>query len=331
MKGFNYLCLFACIFFLLTGCSSQNKDEQLLQERITELEKELEEVKTKAEPSKQEEITNPEIILVDPNTKEVVYTFNPNTLGYGSNSDQYTTKIKEIAKNLAQGNGNREGYDQKMVPDRVDVDGQILKGKPRVILKESELVDQILDNSNQGGEIQLPIYTYDSGYNLEDIPSLQEEVIGSYTTYFDPNVEGRSHNIKHSAEAISNIIIGIGDYFSFNTTVGPRTEETGYQPALEIVNHQYVMGIGGGICQTSSTLFNAVDQVGVKYIEKHHHSLSVGYVPKGRDATVSYGTLDFRFQNTLDFPFMIKASTTSNSITIQIWTSKDNAQLYKNL
>ena len=67
-------------------------------------------------------------------------------------------------------------------------------------------------------------------------------------------------------------------------------------------------GHWGGICQTSSTLFNAVDQIPVKFVERHHHSLDVGYVPKGRDATVSYGGLDFRFQNTTDVPFLIKAS-----------------------
>ena len=90
--------------------------------------------------------------------------------------------------------------------------------------------------------------------------------------------------------------------------VGERTEARGYQPAYEIINKELVMGIGGGICQTSSTLFNAVDQIGIRITERHHHSLNIGYVPTGRDATVSYGTLDFKFQNTSGIPFLIKTN-----------------------
>lgn len=82
------------------------------------------------------------------------------------------------------------------------------------------------------------------------------------------------------------------------------------------------MGIGGGICQTSSTLFNAVDQIPINYVERHHHSLDVGYVPKGRDATVSYGSLDFRFQNTNDVPFLIKATYGNDFLTIEIRTAE---------
>lgn len=333
MKYFLYLCFIASFALLITGCNDAN-DTQKLKEQINTLEKELEAIKNQEpnyeEPSGIEESTPKEIKLKDPDTNKIIYSFFPENLGYEDNSEQYLSEIKQIAKELAQGKDGNEGYDQKMVPDKFSNNGQIIKGSPRVILKETELVNNILDLSATGGEILLPLYTYESNYDLEEIDSLQQEVIGSYTTYFDSNVAGRSHNIKQSANAITNIIIGVDDYFSFNTTVGPRTEETGYQPALEIVNGNYVMGIGGGICQTSSTLFNAVDQVGVHYIEKHHHSLSVGYVPKGRDATVSYGTLDFRFQNVLGFPFIIKASTTSNSITVEILTSKVNAQALKN-
>ena len=101
--------------------------------------------------------------------------------------------------------------------------------------------------------------------------------------------------------------LGVGDIFSFNTTVGERTEARGYQKAKEIVNKKMVAGIGGGICQTSSTLYNAVDQLDVKYVEHHNHSLNVGYVPKGRDATVSWGGPDFRFENSLNVPLLLNS------------------------
>jgi vancomycin resistance protein YoaR len=92
--------------------------------------------------------------------------------------------------------------------------------------------------------------------------------------------------------------------FSFNYTVGPRTAAGGYQTAGIIVGKRLVSGIGGGICQTSSTLYNTVLESGLPVLERHTHSLRVGYVPANRDATVSWGTADMKFRN--DKPYSIK-------------------------
>ena len=265
------------------------------------------------------------VTLKDPKTLEIVEIINPQQLGYDTNFEMYLTRIKNIAKDLARGTKNSSGYDQQMILDRISEDGRIINGIPRVILKESELVDQILAASDKGGSIFLPIYITESTYNGEDVPSLDDVIIASFTTYFNPTDTGRNKNIELSTNALHNIIVGNGDYFSFNTMVGERTEERGYQPAPEIINKKLVMGIGGGICQTSSTLFNAVDQVGVRITERHHHSLSVGYVATGRDATVSYGTLDFKFQNISGAPFLIKTKYENDQSTIEIRT----AQQYK--
>jgi vancomycin resistance protein YoaR len=209
-----------------------------------------------------------------------------------------------------------------MILDKIDANGQIIKGKPQSILEESVLVGKVMAESVAGGDVELPLYVTESGYKPEDAAHLKEVVIASYTTRFSSGVVGRSKNIQLSAQAINNVIVGTQDIFSFNTTVGPSDTAHGYQPAKEIVNKKLVDGIGGGICQTSSTLYNAVDQVGVSYIEKHHHSLSVGYVPAGRDATVSYGGPDFRFKNTTGVPFMITTVYGKGSITVQVRTSR---------
>jgi len=169
----------------------------------------------------------------------------------------------------------------------------------------------------------------ESGYKPEDVAHLGEVVVASYTTYFNSSVTGRNRNIELSAQAIDNVIVGVGDHFSFNTTVGPSDEAHGYQPAQEAINGKLVMGIGGGICQTSSTLFNAVDQLGVDYVEWHHHSVTVGYVPAGRDATVSYGGKDFRFLNTTGAPFLIKPIYGNGSLTVEIRTSKEYESVLK--
>jgi vancomycin resistance protein YoaR len=147
-------------------------------------------------------------------------------------------------------------------------------------------------------------------------------VVASYTTHFNSGVAGRTQNIALSAQALNNIIIGTDDSFSFNTTVGPSDAEHGYQPAKEAIDGKLVDGIGGGICQTSSTLYNAIDQLAVSYIEKNNHSLHVGYVPTGRDATVSYGGLDFRFKNTAGVPLLLKAIVKKGTLTVEVRTAK---------
>ena len=259
--------------------------------------------------------------VVDPHTMETVHIITPNEFGFEENSEAYRVKLAQLARELARGTEDKAGYDKRMVLDRVDDRGDILKGSPLVLLKESQLVELILEASITGGIVDLPIEIIESGYNPDDIPYIEEALIASYTTYFNQADSGRNRNIELSALAINNVIVGSGDYFSFNTVVGPRSEENGYQPAPEIVNKELVMGIGGGICQTSSTMFNAVDKIPVKYVERHHHSLDIGYVPKGRDATVSYGGLDFRFQNTNDVPFIIKTVVSDNFLTVEIRTA----------
>lgn len=268
--------------------------------------------------------------IVDPRTLEIIHIVSPEKLGYETEPELYKKSLEQLAKELARGTETIAGLDKRMVLDKMDDNGRIIKGSPLVILKESELVEKVIAASATGGKVEMPLYITESGYYLEDIPYLEDVVVASYTTYFNSATVGRNKNIELSAEAINNVIVGSGDYFSFNTVVGPRDEANGYQPAPEIFNKEVVMGIGGGVCQTSSTLFNAVDQLPVKFVERHHHSLDIGYVPKGRDATVSYDGLDFRFQNTSDVPFLIKTTYGKDFLTVEVRTSKKYQGLLKN-
>ncbi|MDN4492566.1 VanW family protein [Ureibacillus aquaedulcis] len=327
MKGIFIFIMFA----VLVGCSNQTFNEEQSRVNSTGEEKhneddELVNDETPAKTDLEEEKPSYLINLIDPNTDEVITSISTKELGFHTDYASYVAQIEQLAKDLARGTETSEGYDQRMLLDRVDEAGELVKGSPMLVLKESELVESILAISPEGGNVELPLYVTETGYKRTEYDTLDDVTVASFTTYFDGSVAGRTHNINQSSDAISKVIVGVGDYFSFNTTVGPRTKETGYQEALEIINGEFVTGIGGGICQTSSTLFNAVDQLGVTYVERHHHSRDIGYVPPGRDATVSYGTLDFRFRNTTDFPFMIVSTTTENSITVEIQTSQDYAQ-----
>lgn len=265
--------------------------------------------------------------IVDPNSKKVIKSYVPKNYGFGEDDEKYRAEISEWARELARGTNETPGYDKRMILDKLKPNGQIIKGSPQTILDETELTEKLLEASKKGGDVEIPLYVSASGYQPEDAAHLNEVVVASYTTYFKSSIIGRSKNIALSAQAINNTILGKEDPFSYNTTVGPSDAAHGYQKAPEIVEGKLVEGVGGGICQTSSTLYNAIDQLGVSYIEKHHHSLPVGYVPQGRDATVSYGGPDFRFKNTTGAPLLIKTFVRNGSLTVEIRTS----QAYKSL
>ena len=325
--------IFALILFCSIGLFACNQESATELNSIEMPQQPAAEAET---PSETELEHEPEIApvpavinIIDPTTNDIIHVLSTIELGFETDIIEYVAKIEQFAKELARGTEGKSGYDQRMTLDRLDDQGHVIKGNPQILLRESILVERILEASVEGGTVELPLEVVESGYDPEDVPHLKDVVIGTYTTYFKPTDTNRNKNIELSAKAINNVIVGSGDQFSFNTVVGPRDEASGYQPAPEIINKKRVMGIGGGICQTSSTLFNAVDLLPVSYIEWHHHSIDIGYVPKGRDATVSYGGLDFRFRNTTAAPFIIKAIYGKNFLTIEIRTSEKYAEVFK--
>lgn len=167
---------------------------------------------------------------------------------------------------------------------------------------------------------QIPVLAVQPTITTEDIRNVQKKLVGSYTTKFDGKNENRTTNIRLSSEAIDGMILMPGEEFSFNKVVAERTVERGYKETGIIVKGEFSEGIGGGICQVSSTLYNSVDEAGLKITHRYSHSAIATYVPKGRDATVSWGGPDFRFQNSLDKPIMIRIVLGANSITVKTYT-----------
>ena len=149
------------------------------------------------------------------------------------------------------------------------------------------------------------------------------DVLGDYTTYFNPQDGQRTNNVRLAAMALNNRLIPPGEVFSFNDVVGERTATTGYSPAIVFVNQSMIKDIGGGICQDSSTLYQAVNQANLALVEKHTHSLPVSYVGRGQDATVSYGILDFRFRNDTQGYILISARTGANWLRIRLFGLAD--------
>ncbi len=143
-------------------------------------------------------------------------------------------------------------------------------------------------------------------------------IIASYTTSFAGSSWGRCTNVALSASKIDGYVLNPGERFSYNKVVGPRTEAAGFKMAHVYVGGEVVDGIGGGICQTSSTLYNAVVLADLKTVTRTSHSLPVSYVPMGRDATVAYGTIDYVFENNKSYPVSIRAKVSGTNLTISV-------------
>ena len=145
------------------------------------------------------------------------------------------------------------------------------------------------------------------------------ELLSSYTTYFDGGNGARSHNIRLAASEIDGTVLENGEIFSFNGTVGPRSAERGFERANIIENGEFVEGIGGGVCQVSTTLYNAALLAGCKVVEYHPHSLAVSYVPPSRDAMVSGTFFDLKFENATGSTVYINAVTGENFVCFKIY------------
>lgn len=143
-------------------------------------------------------------------------------------------------------------------------------------------------------------------------------LVSSFTTKFDPTLHIRAGNIRRGAQQINGFLLPTGKIFSFNKTTGPRDKAHGYGEALEIINERLVPGVGGGICQVSSTLYNAILLAGLKVLERFPHSLPLGYVPPGRDATVYYDRLDLSFKNATAGNLLILAEVFDDRITVAL-------------
>lgn len=126
--------------------------------------------------------------------------------------------------------------------------------------------------------------------------------LASYRTSLADRTEAQRHNMRQAVIALDGVVIEPGETFSFNQVVGPRTPERGYREAPAFMERDLVKSIGGGICQVSSTVYNAAALAGLTIVERHPHSRRVTSVPPGRDATVWYGMTDLRFQNVHAYP-----------------------------
>lgn len=201
--------------------------------------------------------------------------------------------------------------------------GEIVPEQSGYKLDRQQMADQLFVYLHETGAayIEAPVTAVYAKVDGELLGQLRDKRLGYYYTYYNAGNRDRSHNIALSAKAIDSTVVFPGETFSFNRVVGMRTVGKGYRRAPVIVKGELSEGVGGGICQMSSTLFNAVDRAGLAIVERYSHSREVPYVLPGRDATVSWGGPDFVFQNRYNQPVLIRAHAAGGRVFAAVYSS----------
>lgn len=144
-------------------------------------------------------------------------------------------------------------------------------------------------------------------------------LLAHYSTTYNSSQVNRANNIRLATQRLNGKLVKPGETFSFNETVGPRNSAAGYKEAPVIINKKMSTGLGGGVCQVSSTLYNVLLLADLPIIERTNHDFAVKYVPRGQDATVDYGNLDLKFKNDTEKYILIKCTTGHNSINFSLY------------
>lgn len=187
----------------------------------------------------------------------------------------------------------------------------------------SALPTSIPDGDNKSQDptvITIPLHVVQPAVTIE---TLQDEgirrKIAEFSTGLQSSGEGRLYNVDAAAKTIDGMTLPPGGIFDYATVIESAEQTYGFREAPVIFGGKLVPGVGGGICQVSSTLYNAALRAGLTIIERRNHSLPVSYVPKGQDATFAKGYINFRFKNTSEHHILISAQTQNHVLTVKLF------------
>ncbi|MCI5997526.1 MAG: VanW family protein [Peptoniphilaceae bacterium] len=231
------------------------------------------------------------------------------------NSEKLSKVIDEISKDL----------------DVVQIDDKIEFSSGKAVVVEGTdgkavdkyLLEGLFYNFNENLSAEIPIKVIEHKKIDKSLVSAIKGVIGESTTYFDAYDTNRNTNIAIAAKTVSDIVIMPGEIFSFSDILADVTTEKGYKPAGTFLEDKVVNSIGGGICQVSSTLYQAAVKSDLKIIERNQHSQRVAYCTIGLDAMYYSGSSDLKLQNTFNFPIAITSIVSNNNITFRILGDTD--------
>ncbi len=202
------------------------------------------------------------------------------------------------------------------------VDGKVIVHESKAKCEvDRSTVENALTSLRTDGltKIEIPaVVTEPENTTAEMTERLYKDVLGSYNTYFGSSSASRANNVRLAASRIDGTELMPGEEFSYDKAILPRTYANGYREAGVYVGNKVESGMGGGICQPSSTLYAAALYANLEILERHCHSLPVSYLPAGLDATIAEGYLDLRIRNSSDYPVKLSAITEGGVITFKI-------------
>ena len=262
------------------------------------------------------------------------------------NTDTLLTQVKDILNTISINDNIIEIPVETKTPEDIDIDkihSEIYKEAkdayytkdPFTVYPEVEGVDFDVEKAKEmiAAEVK-DEYVIDLTITKPNVTIDQigteafPDQLSTFTTRYDASDKDRTTNLVLACQKLNGKVIKPGETFSYNATLGPRSYATGYKNAKVYENGQVVDGIGGGICQISSTLYNAALMSDMEIVERRNHQFVTSYVGAGRDATVVYGLTDFRFKNTRTYPVRIVASAKSGIATISIFGIKEADREY---
>lgn len=262
--------------------------------------------------------------------------------GIEINKEEFIKKINETIKKEEK---RFEIPVENSVPEEIDIEKiykEIYKEAKNAYIEENptqvhaqvngvdfaislEQAKQIISEEKE--EYVIPLKITIPEITLDDLSKEAfPQILGTFTTTYSASNKNRETNLKLSSEKINGTIIMPEEIFSYNKIVGERTIAKGYKEAAVYSGGKVINGIGGGICQLSSTLYNAVVYANLEIVSRSNHMFLTSYVTAGRDATVSWGTLDFSFKNTRKYPIKVVSIVKNGLVTVEIQGLKEEKE-----
>ena len=261
-------------------------------------------------------------------------------------TEDLLTQVKDLLKDIHATENTIEIPVETRTPQNIDIDkihSEVYKQAqdayytkdPFTIYPEVEGIDFDVEKAKEmiaaevKDEYVIDLIITEPNITIDEIGTEAfPDQLSTFTTRYDASDKDRTTNLVLACQKLNGKVIMPGQTFSYNETLGPRTAAAGYKNAKIYESGQVVDGLGGGICQISSTLYNAALMSDMEIVERRNHQFVTSYVKAGRDATVVYGSTDFRFKNTRTYPVKIIASAKSGIATVSIFGIKEADREY---
>ena len=208
---------------------------------------------------------------------------------------------------------------------QVNVTNDVKGNKLNQAQLKQAIIDSFSTNNKKDIAIMAPIEEVLASVSADALNKVSYK-IGSFTTYYAGSQTNRNYNIKLATETIDSYLLMPGESFSFNNYVGNTTADKGYKLAGSFLNGEVVNSYGGGVCQVSTTLYNAIIKAGIIPDVRYNHSMRVNYVPIGQDAAIAFPYKDLVFTNPYETPVYIEGSVDSGSVTFTLYSTIDSKE-----